>query len=42
MEWLREKRDSTVLREQRVEALKWDILIFVEIEVLHDLPQMVG
>ena len=42
MEWLREKRDSTVLREQRVEALEWDILIFVGIEVLHDLPQMVG
>lgn|SRR5487761_956342 len=42
MAWLRERRDLAERREQRVETLEWAILIFVGIEVLHDLTAMIG
>ncbi|MGA3305558.1 MAG: hypothetical protein ABSC26_06075 [Stellaceae bacterium] len=40
--WLRERRDLEERREQRVETLEWAILIFVGIEVVHDLPSIIG
>jgi hypothetical protein len=41
LSWLTERRDIAERHDQRVETLEWAILIFVGIEVLHDLPSMI-
>jgi hypothetical protein len=38
--WLKDRRDETELREQRLETLEWAILLFVGMEVLYDFGQL--
>jgi len=40
--WIREHIDREERHEQRLETVEWAILIFVGIEVLHDLPSIIN